>query len=176
MEKGLSGGPTQDEVAAVALWHLRLRAGCTVADVGCGTGKIAVAAARTAGRVIAVDRRPEAAACTKDTADAALARNIEVFCGEAADVLRGAGPFDAAFVGGSRDLEAVLGVLADEVRGRIVVDCVLLGTLHRAVETMQRLGIFEEVVSLQVARSRRLGSGLMMTPANPVWLVIGEAA
>jgi cobalt-precorrin-6B (C15)-methyltransferase len=176
MEKGLSGGPTQDEVAAVALWHLRLRAGCTVADVGCGTGKIAVAAACTAGRVIAVDRRPEAAACTKEAASVALARNIQVVCGEAADVLRGAGPFDAAFVGGSRDLETVLGVLADEVRGRIVVDCVLLGTLHRAVETMQRLGIFREVVSLQVARSRRLGSGLMMAPANPVWLVIGEAA
>jgi len=176
MERGLSGGPTQDEVAAVALWHLRLRDGCTVADVGCGTGKIAVAAARTAGRVIAVDRRPEAAACTNAAAEGVLARNIEVVCGEAADVLRGAGPIDAAFVGGSRDLEAVLGVLADEVRGRIVVDCVLLGTLHRAVETMQRLGIFREVVSLQVARSRPLGNGLMMTPANPVWLVIGEAA
>jgi cobalt-precorrin-6B (C15)-methyltransferase len=176
MERGLSGGPTQDEVAAVALWHLRLRDGCTVADVGCGTGKIAVAAARTAGRVIAVDRRPDAAACTSAAVTEACAGNIEVVCGEAAETLRGAGPIDAAFVGGSRDLEAVLGVLADEVKGRIVVDCVLLDTLHRAVETMQRLGIFREVVSLQVARSRSLGSGLMMAPSNPVWLVIGEVA
>jgi cobalt-precorrin-6B (C15)-methyltransferase len=176
MDRGLSGGPTQDEVAAVALWHLGIVPGCTVADVGCGTGKIAVAAARTAGRVIAIDRRPEAAAVARQSAAEAGAANIEVVCGEASAVLPAAGPLDAAFVGGSRDLEEVLGLLARTVRGRIVVDCVLLETLERAVKEMQRLGIFREAVSLQVARTRPLGTGLMFRPANPVWLVIGEVA
>jgi cobalt-precorrin-6B (C15)-methyltransferase len=176
MDRGLSGGPTQDEVAAVALWHLDLAPGCTVADVGCGTGKIAVAAARTAGRVIAIDRRPEAAAVARQSAAEAGAGNIEVVCGEAAEVLRTAGTLDAAFVGGSRDLEKVLGLLAGTVQGRIVVDCVLLETLERAVKEMQRLGIFREAVSLQVARTSPLGSGLMFRPANPVWLVVGEVA
>ncbi|QSZ67996.1 methyltransferase domain-containing protein [Methanofollis aquaemaris] len=176
MDEGLRGGPTQDEVAAVALWHLRLAPGCAFADVGCGTGKIAVAAARTAGRVLAIDRRSEAAACTRAAAETAGADNIETVCGEAAEVLAGAGPLDAAFVGGSRDLEQVLEVLAGEVRGRVVVDCVLLETLHRAVGTMQDLGIFREVISLQVARSHPLGQGMMMRPANPVWLVVGEVA
>lgn len=176
MDKGLRGGPTQDEVAAVALWHLRLAPGCAFADVGCGTGKIAVAASRTAGRVVAIDRRPEAAACTRAAAETAGVVNIETVCGEAVEVLEGCGPLDAAFVGGSRDLERVLDVLAGKVHGRVVVDCVLLETLHQAVETMQDLGIFKEVISLQVAHSHPLGQGMMMRPANPVWLVVGEVA
>jgi cobalt-precorrin-6B (C15)-methyltransferase len=47
---GLKGGPTQDEVMAVSLAKLGIRPGDRVVDVGCGTGKVAVAISKTAER------------------------------------------------------------------------------------------------------------------------------
>jgi cobalt-precorrin-6B (C15)-methyltransferase len=41
----LPGGPTKDEVMAVSLAKLALRPDDIFADIGCGTGRIAVAAA-----------------------------------------------------------------------------------------------------------------------------------
>jgi len=42
-----------------------LPAGCAVLDLGTGSGALAVAAARTAGRVVAVDVNPEAVRCAR---------------------------------------------------------------------------------------------------------------
>lgn len=172
---GLKGGPTQDEVMAVSLAKLGICPGDRVADVGCGTGKVAVAAARTAERVYAIDRRPEAVACARQNAAAAGAENIEFFEGDAVDVLRGLGPLDAAFVGGSRRLPEVLDLLAGNVRGRIVVNAVMVGTVQSAIENMQRLGIFVEAVHLQVSRSSGIAGGVMFKPINPVYIIVGGA-
>ncbi|MDV2481483.1 precorrin-6Y C5,15-methyltransferase (decarboxylating) subunit CbiT [Methanoculleus sp. Wushi-C6] len=172
---GLKGGPTQDEVMAVSLAKLGIRPGDRVADVGCGTGKVAVAAARTAERVYAIDRRPEAIACARQEAAAAGAGNIEFFEGDAVDVLRDIDRLDAAFVGGSRRLPEVLDLLAGKVQGRIVVNAVMVGTLHEAIASMQRLGIFVEAVHLQVSRSAGIAGGMMFKPINPVYVIVGGA-
>jgi len=172
---GLKGGPTQDEVMAVSLAKLGIRPGDRVADVGCGTGKIAIAASRVAERVYAIDRRSEAVAYARAEAARAGAENIEFFEGDAVEILPDLGPLDAAFVGGSRRLPEVLDLLADRVRGRIVVNAVMVGTLQSAIESMQRLGIFEEAVHLQVSRSAGIAGGVMFKPINPVYIVVGGA-
>ncbi|KLK89158.1 cobalt-precorrin-6Y C(15)-methyltransferase [Methanoculleus sediminis] len=172
---GLKGGPTQDEVMAVSLAKLGIRPGDRVADIGCGTGKIAVALSETAERVYAIDRRSEAIAYARAEAARAGRGNIEFFEGDAAEVLPGLGRLDAAFVGGSRRLPEILEFLADQVRGKIVVNAVMVGTLHEAIESMQRLGIFQEAVHLQVSRSAGIAGGTMFKPINPVYIVVGGA-
>ncbi|NMA11093.1 MAG: precorrin-6Y C5,15-methyltransferase (decarboxylating) subunit CbiT [Methanomicrobiales archaeon] len=171
----LKGGPTQDEVMAVSLAKLGILPGDRVADIGCGTGKIAVALSETAERVYAIDRRSEAVAYAREEATRAGRGNIEFFEGDAVDVLADIGRLDAAFVGGSRRLPEVLDLLADQVRGRIVVNAVMVGTLQSAIASMQRLGIFVEAVHLQVSRSAGIAGGVMFKPINPVYIVVGGA-
>jgi release factor glutamine methyltransferase len=60
--------PTLFFTTAIVIRHLAddpLPAGCSVLDLGTGSGALAVAAARTAGRVVAVDVNPEAVRCTR---------------------------------------------------------------------------------------------------------------
>jgi cobalt-precorrin-6B (C15)-methyltransferase len=171
-----AGGPTQDEILAVSLFKLAITPDDTVLDLGCGTGRVAIAAAARAKKVYAVDRRPEAIAYAQKAAREAGADNIEFFCGEAADFLASAPLVDCAFVGGSQQIETFLPVLARKVRRVIVVNAVLVSTLATVTATMQALGIFREVLHVQVSHSHALGKSFMFKPIDPVYIIIGAGA
>jgi len=172
----LKGGPTQDEVMAVSLFRLNLKPGDIMADIGCGTGKVSIEASRVACKVIAVDRREEAVACARAGINEAGAENVEVIKGEATEVLSSIDHLDCAFVGGSGDLETVLRLLSEKVSGMIVVNAVLLETLNTAVIKMKELGIFQEVIHIQISRSYPLAGGIMLKPVNPVYIIIGRCS
>ncbi len=161
---------------AVSLQKLGIGPTDRVADIGCGTGKVSVAIARQAGQVFALDRRAEAIAAAREAAERAGVSNIAFLQGEARQLLGGIGDLDAAFVGGSRDLPEVLGILARQVTGAIVVNAVLVSTLAAAISTMRTLGIFREAVLVQVARSREVGGEIMFRPIDPVYVVVGGVA
>ena len=173
-EKALAGGPTQDEIMAVSLFKLGIRPGDVVFDIGCGTGKVAIAMAARAEKVWAVDRRPEAIAYAKDAAAKAGVKNIEFVCGEAADFLEAAPIADCAFVGGSREIESFLPALAGNVKRTIVVNAVLVSTLATVTDAMQTLGIFSAAVNIQAARSHPLGKSFMFVPVDPVYIIVGR--
>lgn len=171
---GLKGGPTQDEVLAIALRKLALRPGDRVLDLGCGTGAVAIAAAATAAEVVAIDRRPAAIAHARSAADAAGITNVTFLEAEAGDALPGLGIFDTAFVGGTRDLANILPHLADRVRRRIVVNAVLVETLQRAIATMESLGIYREAIHVQCSRAAPLAGSVYFRPIDPVYVIVGE--
>src|SRR5512137_1710465 len=103
-DEKLPGGPTQDEILAISLRKLGLRSTDAVLEVGCGTGKVSVALAGTAERVVSLDLRPHAVMFAMETAKAAGVHNIEFVCTNAADFIRKGQIFDCAFVGGSKNL------------------------------------------------------------------------
>jgi cobalt-precorrin-6B (C15)-methyltransferase len=168
-----TAGSTADEVLAVALQRLALSSREIFADIGCGTGKVSLAASPLVREVYAIDRRPEALSFARDQARTAGAGNIRFLEGEAPEVLEGLPAPGRAFIGGSRRISGIIGALAGVGTGRMVVSCVRIETLGEAVAAMQRLGIFREALLLQVARSRDLAGGTMFVPNNPVYLVIG---
>jgi cobalt-precorrin-6B (C15)-methyltransferase len=171
----LPGGPTKDEVMAVALFKLGLQAGDLMLDIGCGTGKVAIASARTATRVCAIDRRPEAIRYARKEALNEGVMNIDFFCTEATRFLNNDKRiFDCAFIGGSQRLSDVIPLLAGHVRRSIVVNAVLVSTLQTAVETMKEIRIFSEVVHVQIAHSREIAGSIMFRPINPVFVVVGK--
>jgi cobalt-precorrin-6B (C15)-methyltransferase len=169
----LPGGPTKDEIMAVSLAKLSLKSSDIMADIGCGTGTVAVKAAQTAKKVYAVDLREEAVACTRELARSSGTGNIEVSLEHGADLVKRLPHIDAAFIGGSRDLPRVLSHLSEKKVRSVVVNAVLLSTLHEAVTTMQELSMFSEVVHVCVSRSSPLAGGLIFRPLDPVYIIVG---
>jgi cobalt-precorrin-6B (C15)-methyltransferase len=170
----LAGGPTQDEIMAVALFKLGLRSTDVLLEIGCGTGKVSIAAANKVKKVFSIDKRPEAITIARGAAEKAGITTIEFFCSDAIDFLRSDHTFDCAFVGGTQQLAQILPVLAKKVRRTIVVNAVLLNTLAQAVASMQQLGIFCEVVQVQIARSHEIAGSIMFKPIDPVYVIVGK--
>lgn len=170
----LRGGPTQDEVLAISLFKAGLRKGDVFADLGCGTGKVSIAAAKTCSKVHAVDIRAEAIACAKLECEKAGTKNVEFYHCNAAEFLGKDPELDVAFLGGSKGLKETLEEL-DRLKVRtVVVNAVLIRTLEDAVSTMKRLGTFKEAVQVQVARSYQLAGSIMFKPIDPVFIIVGS--
>ena len=175
-EAKLSGGPTQDEIMAVTLAKLGLRSTDTVLEIGCGTGTVSVAMAKQAKKVYAVDRRPEAMPVAAETARQAGVSTIEFSCMDAMDFLKKDQVFDCAFLGGTKNLAEILPVLAKKVKRTIVINAVLVSTLERAVATLKELGLFSEVVQVQVSRSTDIAGSIMFRPIDPVFIIVARGA
>jgi len=175
-EPKLPGGPTQDEIMAVSLFKLGLRPADTVLEIGCGTGKVSVAMAKLVKKVYALDMRPEAIPVAQETARHAGSSNIEFTCMDAVDFLEKDQVFECAFLGGTKNLAEILPVLAKKVKRTIVINAVMVSTLERAVATLKDLGIFTEVVQVQVSRSYDIAGSIMFRPIDPVYIIVARGA
>lgn len=170
---------TKEEVRAAALSKLRVAPGGTYWDVGAGTGSVAVAISALArdGRVLAVERDPEACGLILENAARLGAGNLTLVQGEAPAALGDLPAPDGVFVGGSGgSLEDVLKTaLEKNPRVRVVIAAITLETLSRGAALLDALpfaGV--EVSQITVARARELGRYHLMTGQNPVFLLSGE--
>ncbi|MFX0162136.1 MAG: precorrin-6Y C5,15-methyltransferase (decarboxylating) subunit CbiT [Candidatus Hodarchaeota archaeon] len=170
----VKGGPTKEEILAIALYKLDLRDGDIFLDVGCGTGSVSIAAAKVASKIFAIDRRKEAIEASKfNFRLAGISHKIELIHGETPQVLEKVGEIDSVFIGGSENLEETLTVLESKVRRRIVVNAARLETVITAIKKMRELGNFKEVVHVQVSKGYELQGGMAFKPENPVFIIVG---
>lgn len=172
----LPGGPTQDEILAVSLCKLDLQPGDTVLEIGCGTGRVSVAMAGRAHHVSAIDLRPEAVAVSAENARAAGVTSIGFSCSDALAFLEQDTIYDCAFVGGTKNLTAILPVLARRVKRTIVINAVMVSTVAAAISTLKELGLFSEAVLVQVSRSHDIAGSVMFRPIDPVFVIVARGA
>jgi len=167
------GTPTQLEIIAVALSKLEIKNTDIFVDIGCGSGSVSIAAAGYAKHVIAIDKRDEAVLATSANIKEAGIKNIQVIKGNA-EILLCDIELDCAFIGGSRNIRKILGILIQKGFARFVVSAVRIETVALALDIMKKNGVFKELLQIQLSRGNELAGGIMLKPENPVFLISGE--
>jgi cobalt-precorrin-6B (C15)-methyltransferase len=166
-------GPTKPAVRALALWQLDLRPGDHVVDVGAGTGAVSIEAAGIADRVTAVEADPDRVAAIRTNAAASGV-------GKAVTVVEGTGPdrlpesADAVFVGGTRNLAAVLDWVAAVTPRTVVLNAARLETTVRALEAFEERGFGPELRRIAIDRGTDLAGETALEPGRPVYMVSGS--
>ncbi|PSQ60193.1 MAG: precorrin-6Y C5,15-methyltransferase (decarboxylating) subunit CbiT [Halobacteriales archaeon SW_9_67_25] len=192
-------GPTKPEVRAVTLSKLDLAPGDHFAEVGSCTGAVTIEAARRAGRVTALERKPTRAETTVQN----LAANglelrtdpvtraatdgggreagtgtggqadVEVRVAEAPEGLPE--DADALFLGGSRNYEAVLDHAVETGVDRVVMNVSRLEVAGAATAAFRERDLLQEVVQFQVSHGYELAGATSFDSENPVYMLVGGA-
>ncbi|WP_302081812.1 precorrin-6Y C5,15-methyltransferase (decarboxylating) subunit CbiT [Salinibaculum rarum] len=165
-------GPTKSEVRAVLLGKLALNPSDHFTEVGSCTGAVTIEAARQAGRVTALERKPDRLDVTRKnldanevTADVTL-REAEAPAGLPDDA-------DALFLGGSRNYEAVLDHAVETGIDRVVMNVSRLEVAGAATEAFRDRGLLDEVVQFQVSHGYELAGATSFDSDNPVYMLVG---
>lgn len=166
---------TKEEVREVSICKLRLTDKSLVYDIGSGTGSIAMEMAGLSPdlKVYAIERKPEAVALIKKNKEKFKLDNIEVIEAEAPEGLDELPKPTHVFIGGSGgNLNEILNTLYSMNDSmRIVITAVSLETIARIKEILSAYPIAnEDIVELQVNRSKVIGKYHMMQAENPVWI------
>lgn len=177
---------TKQPVRAAILAALRLRPDSLLLDLGSGSGAVALEALALLpeGGAYAVERDPARVEQIQKNRERHGAANLEILQGDSR-LLIGHPDFklkaDRIFIGGglSGD-EAGMHLLRQAWRilpgggGRLVVSCVLLGTLERTRHLLTELGAEPEITAIQASRSSALAGDLQLKACNPVFIVAAD--
>ena len=170
---------TKQEVRAVSLARLQLRADSVVWDIGAGSGSVGLEAARLCpqGHVYAIEKNEADYAIAGRNHAAFEVSNYTLLLGKAPEGLDAWPDPDAVFVGGSGgELAALVAGIMRRLRpgGALVMNFVTLENLATATATLQSLDAVEctwDVLQLQAARSKPILHMHRMAAENPVWIV-----
>ena len=168
-----TGGPTKDEILAIAIQKLDVRPGDIFADIGCGTGKVTLSMAPIASWVHSIDIREEAFRWTETRISNENIKNVTMYHEDAAKTLSNLKKLDVAFVGGSKNLWQIVGELYKLKVRSVVIAAVMLDTAYNAVRFLQEFNMFYEIIHIQVSKSKPIAGGLMLKPIDPVYLIHG---
>ena len=167
---------TKSEVRTISMAKLDLPTDAIVYDIGAGTGSVSVECALAAydGQVYAIEKEADAAELIRQNKVKFGCENLHVIEGIAPDALADLSAPTHAFIGGSSgNLREILAVLLEKNPDvRIVINAVTVETMTEAAECAKFFDFTEyETVSVNIARSRKLGRYHMMTAQNPVSVI-----
>lgn len=170
---------TKEEVRAVSVAKLQLEPHHVIIDVGAGTGSVGIEAAGYVpkGQVHGIEINPEGIDIIK--------KNIDKFKLENYTLIEGLAPesipdikYNRMFVGGSKgNLDTIVDHFMKHSAedGVIVINAIVLETLTKAMETLKANNFQNiEVVSMTVARNKKVGSMNMMMGENPIYIITGR--
>lgn len=162
------GKYTKNEVIGVVFSKLKPDKSKVFADIGCGSGAVTEFFAPYVAKAYAVDSGVEAIKQAQERLREF--ENVEVICSDGREFLE-SHKVDLVFFGGTKGIETMLEVCRVE---RVVVNAARIDVAVKVAEKMKELGIFEEIVVVNVAKSYELAGGLAFKPLNPVFVVCGR--
>lgn len=177
VERGLV---TKAPVRAAALSLLRIAPRHTVWDIGAGSGTLALEACALAhqGCVVAVERSPDRALTLHENRRRFGAAILDIHTGHAPDCFDHLPAPDRIFIGGGMSSQAreMLETACAYLKpgGRLVVSCVLMGTVHASLDCLRQNGWPVEMLHVQCAHAVPLAGDIRLAAYNPVFLVACE--
>ena len=169
MESNLNHGKfTKDEVVGVVFSKLNPEREWTFADIGSGSGRVAEFFSKYVRKVYAVEKDSTSIAKLHNKF---RGTNVEVVSGDGYNFLLHNNP-DCVFFGGTSGIQRMLEVCSAR---RVAVNCARMDVAFKVVEKMKDLGIFREIVAVNISRSYELAGGIAFRALNPVFVVVGNA-
>lgn len=170
---------TKEEVRAITLRQLDIQPTDIVFDIGAGTGAMSVETARQAceSLVFAVEMKEQACTLIEQNRVKFGAYNMMLVRATAPKGLRNLPAPDKVFVGGSSgNFDAIVQTLLEmNPHVRIVANAVSLQSLNGIIAAFEKHGLeTSDVVCVNIARSRKVGTHDIMTAQNPVTVISGS--
>ena len=167
---------TKEEIREVSICKLRVKEKAVVYDIGSGTGSVAIEIADISDdlQVYAVEQNHEAVSLIEKNKKKFELQNVTVVESGAPEGLAGLPMATHAFIGGSdgRLKEIVIALRQINPNMRVVVNAVSMETIceMREILSMDEMIKEEEIVQLQVSRTKKAGNHHLMQSENPVWI------
>ena len=166
---------TKEEIRHVSICKLNLKSDSVLYDVGSGTGSIAVEAASLSNdmEVYAIEQKENAVQLITQNKEKHGLENIHVINAKAPDGMENLPVPTHAFIGGSGgNLKEIIEALkAKNPHIRIVINAISMETICEIKEILAAYDVKnEDIVQLQVSRSKQIGHYHLMQAENPVWI------
>ncbi|MFT3983843.1 MAG: precorrin-6A reductase [Lachnospiraceae bacterium] len=166
---------TKEEVRDISICKLKLTREAVLYDIGSGTGSVALECALLSREitVYAIERNSEASELIRNNCEKLQAWNVKIVKAEAPEGLNELPVPTHVFIGGSGGrIKEILQVLS---RGtgtvRIVMNAVTLETVGSMIKLLKEFPAEkEEIVQVQLARSKKAGGYHLMQAENPVFI------
>jgi precorrin-6Y C5,15-methyltransferase (decarboxylating) len=170
---------TKSEVRAVALAKLRLEEGQVFWDLGAGSGSVAVESSLLIGkgRIVAIEKDPRRVEQIRANARRFRVRNLSVVHAVLPAGLARLPKPDRIFIGGGgKELPSIIAVAVRRLKpdGIVVINTVLMQSVHDASAALRRLGFATEMVQVQIHRSAPMPWSERLEALNPVWIITGS--
>ncbi len=166
-------------VRATALSLLRIESSHVLWDIGAGSGAVALEMCALAhvGRVVAVEKSAKRVRDIEKNRRNMGALILDICHGDAPQCLQNLPKPQGIFVGGGLSDQGggdLLQYLAKSLDsgGRMVISCVLLGTLQKVESFFKEKEFSLQVFQLGLNYSTSLGQDIRLVPENPVFLVL----
>lgn len=175
-EKGLI---TKASVRVLSLAALELAPDHMVWDLGAGSGSVGIETTLFLpdGFVCAVEKNKNRIEQIEANVRRFGVKNLSAVQAQLPDGMADLPEPDRVFIGGSgKDLDQVLNVVLSVLKplGRIVINTILMETLHLAVSVLEEKGFEVEITQAQISKSRKMPWGRRMESLNPVWIIAAQ--
>lgn len=165
---------TKDEIRALSIAKLELDPDSILYDIGAGTGSVAVEASLVSHdiKVYAIEKKPERYVLVNSNRCKFGCDNIMLINGEAPEALDYLPAPTHVFIGGSggRLLDIVECVIKKNPAVRIVINTIALNSLAEVMRVIDELDLESEIISVNTAKSKKVGEYDMMMGQNPVYI------
>lgn len=171
---------TKQAARRLSLAKLQIEPDDVVVDIGAGIGSVSIEAARMAhrGRVFAIEKDSEALSLIRQNINKFGAYNVTVNEAVAPAGLAGLPLINKAFIGGSNGhLDQIVAALMETNPDiKIVLNTATLETVACALTTLRSYGLELDVMSINVALSKKADSCHFMQAQNPVYIISAAKA